>query len=468
VGPGEFEPAQNLSRLDGFDESAIEPRLPGLPGTIPGSPYPEDVQDVSALWQAWGTGLPKSPDGIDPDDGDPDVPVPDEGSGKGPLDIWFTVSQDYGDTYLRNARLAEGPAAQAETQMRFSPDGSKMYAVWNAYGPGDLDVMFRRVMPDVFPYNTTEGGLGLAVEVVEVLEGDEARIDVVRTDGRRGEVSVHWATRDGTATAGTHYTTAEGTLTFAHGDVGPRTIVVPTVENDLDGPIGDFRVELSSPIGGAWVERSSAVVTVLDDEDFSSPSSRATSPRVTDRVTIPVTYTAGDDESGVDRVLLYARGPSSRVFRKVAVDRPADGSIGYRTGGRNGVYRFFTVAVDRAGNRERVPARADTVTRLDTVAPRLHDATVRPVRFDISRDSFVRASFRLSERAQVQVTVRQDGRLVRAAAPTWEPAGRVVRRWYGRDDQGHLVRAGEYVLVVRATDAAGNAVARRFGLTVRR
>ncbi len=469
VGPGEFEPAQNLSRLDGFDESAIEPRLPGLPGSIPGSSYPEDTQDVSVLWQAWGTGLPKSPDGIDPDDGDPDVPVPDEGSGKGPLDIYYTLSQDYGDTYLGNARLAEGSAAQAETQMRFSPDGSKMYAVWNDYGPGDhLDVMFRRVMPDVFPYNTTEGGLGFSAEVVEVSEGSSARIAVERTDGRRGEVSVAWATADGTATAGTHYTPAEGTLTFAHGDVGPRTIVVPTVENDLDGPNGDFRVQLSGPTGGAWLERASVVVSVLDDEDFSAPRSRATSPRVTNLVVIPVTYTSGDDESGVGRVVLYARAPGSQVFRKVAVDRPADGRIRYRTGGRNGVYRFFTVAVDRAGNRERVPARADTVTRLDTVAPRLSHATARPGRFDISRDDVVRVSFRLAERARVQLVVRQDGRLVRAAAATWEPEGRVVRRWHGRDGQGRLVRAGEYVLVIRATDAAGNAAVRRSGLTVRR
>lgn len=469
VDPGEFEPAQNLSRLDGFDESAIEPRLPGLPGTIPGASYPDDVQDVSVLWQAWGTGLPKSPDGIDPEDGDPDVPVPDEGSGKGPLDIWFTLSQDYGDTYLRNASLADGSSAQAEVQMRFSPDGSKMYAVWNDYGPdGALDVQFRRVTPDVFPYNTVEGGLGFTTEVVEAVEGDEVRIDVVRTGGRRGEVGVDWATVDGTATAGTHYTTAGGTLTFAHGDVGPRTIVVPTVDNDLDGPNGDFRVELSNPTGGAWVERSPLVVNVLDDEDFTAPRSRATSPRVTDRATVPVTYTAADDESGVDRVLLYARAPGSDVFRKVAVDSPADGRVAYRTGGRNGVYRFYTVAVDRVGNRERAPARADAVTGLDTVAPRLRDITVRPTRFDISRDRFVRASFRLSERARVRLVVRQDGRLVRAADPTWKPAGPVVRRWYGHDDQGHLVKAGRYLLVIRATDVAGNATSRRFGVTVRR
>lgn len=170
VGPGQFEPAQNLTRLDGFDETAIEPRLFGLPGSIPasegsgalpGEPYPEDVQDVSVVWQAWGTGSPQEVDGGD-DGGDvsaadADIPIPGDDPGKGPRDLYYTFSQDYGDTYVRNDTIASGPSAQAEVQLRFAPGGSKMYAAWNDLGTGgggdQLDVFFRRFMPDAFADN---------------------------------------------------------------------------------------------------------------------------------------------------------------------------------------------------------------------------------------------------------------------------------------------------------------------------
>ncbi|HEX6130896.1 MAG TPA: choice-of-anchor O protein, partial [Actinomycetota bacterium] len=146
LAPGVFEPAQNLSLLDGFDETAIEPRLVGLPGTIAGSPYPEDVQNAAVVWQVWGTASPQTGGDVEP--GDVEIVV-DGDEGKSPLDLYFTLSSDWGDTYARTAVLAGGPSAQAEAQVRFSPDGSRMHAVWNEYGPGDQDVFFRRIVPEI-------------------------------------------------------------------------------------------------------------------------------------------------------------------------------------------------------------------------------------------------------------------------------------------------------------------------------
>ncbi|HEX6246961.1 MAG TPA: choice-of-anchor O protein [Nocardioidaceae bacterium] len=468
IGPGEFEPAQNLSRLGGFDDSAIEPRLPGLPGTIPGSPYPEDTQDTSVVWQAWGTGLPKSTDSSDPEEGEPDVPVPDEGSGKGPLDVYYTFSQDYGDTYVRNTAIAKGPSAQAESQMRFSPDGSKMYVVWNDYGPGDLDVHFRRVTPDLFPYNTVEGGLGLTADLVDAREGGVARIAIARVGGRRGEVSVAYTTVDGTAVAGTHYVATSGRVTFGHGEVGPKTIVVRTVDNDADAWNGRFRVRLSSPSGGAWIDRARARVRILDDEDFTPPRSRADSPATTSMVAVPVRYTAVDRDSAIRKVVLFVRRPGSTGFSRAAVDRDVDGRFRYRTGGVNGAYAFYTVAVDAKGNREAAPASADSVTVLDTVRPRISSASVMPERFDISRDGTARVRFTLTERAAVRVVVRDGDGAVRSLPTRWSGPGVVVRRWDGTNDAGHLVRRGDYTVVIRATDAAANRAVRRLPLSVRR
>ena len=59
-------------------------------------------------------------------------------------------------------------------------------------------------------------------------------------------VTVHWATADGTATAGSDYTGGSGTLTFAPGDVS-ETISVTVLGDDLDEGSEAFSVGLSAP-----------------------------------------------------------------------------------------------------------------------------------------------------------------------------------------------------------------------------
>jgi hypothetical protein len=134
---GAFEPARNLSRLSGLAETVIEPRLVGLPSTISGSLYPaEDTQDVSRLWQVWGTGA-NTGSLLNPED--------TEDEGKQPADLFYAASRDYGDSYSRRALLAGGPQAQGEAQVRITPSGSRMDAIWNESGPGALDAFYRRV-----------------------------------------------------------------------------------------------------------------------------------------------------------------------------------------------------------------------------------------------------------------------------------------------------------------------------------
>ena len=46
-----------------------------------------------------------------------------------------------------------------------------------------------------------------------------ANLEVERTNGADGEVSVKWRTIDGTAKSTEDYTGGEGTLVFKHGEV---------------------------------------------------------------------------------------------------------------------------------------------------------------------------------------------------------------------------------------------------------
>lgn len=470
VAAGAFEPAQNLSRMGGLQASAIEPRLFGLPGSIPASagsgtepgvPYPEDVQNPAVVWQAWGTGTPQS-GGEDGDlEEDPDIPVPGADSGKSPLDIYYTFSQDYGDTYVQNDLVAGGPSAQGEVQLRFSPDGSRMSAVWDDSGPsgvGALDVFFRRFLPDRFAYNTTVGELDFGSSAISVREGDEVRIPVDRLEGWRGAVTVDYRTVDGTAKAGVAYRPVTGTVELGHGQgYDPTYVAVQTLEDSLANGNEQFRLVLGNATGGASVgARSSITVTIVDNDAPVPPQSRASTPTITHHRKIPVTYQVGDIDSTVTKVELFVKRPGSTAVRRAAVDTTLDGRFVYDTRGVDGTYRFYTVGVDPQGNVERAPRGFDSATVLDTDAPRVTQGRARPSAFDISRNGSVRLSFRLSQRATTTMTIRHHGIVVDRFPTVVSRGGTVTRSWDGRDATGQLVPEGWYRAVLRAVDPAGN------------
>lgn len=473
IGPGKFEPAQNISRLRNFNQTVIEPRVAGLPGTIAksnlsGTTYAEDTQDPSVLWLAWGTGSPKSVGEDDPEDSE--VPVPDEGSGKGPLDLYYTVSGDYGDTYLANAPLAKTSAIEAESQLRFTPDGSRMNAVWNDYGypdgTGTKDVRFARFVPDLL---NTPGQARLAGSSFEGLEGSVIRVTVDRTGGRLGNLTAGYATVDGSAVAGRDYQAASGDVTWAklgpgNEDMRAKVIEIPTIDNKVDGPDKTFSIVVTDASGA----KSTATVTIVDDDDTTPPTSRASGPSLTNRVLIPVSYTARDKDSSVSKVTLYVKTPGSSTFRAAGTETTVDGRIGYRSDGTNGVYRFYTRAVDSRGNTEAAPAIADTRVRLDTVKPSTGSAWALPrtLHLRLHRPTYV--GFTVGERVDLTVLVKRAGTVVRTITHRDVGPGVVVQAWYGRRDNGNRVRPGTFRVVLKASDEAGNVAIRRVGLTVRR
>ena len=77
-------------------------------------------------------------------------------------------------------------------------------------------------------------------------------------------VTVGYATKDGTALAGTDYEAAEGTLTFGAGTT-VKTVEVRTTEDGLKESDEGFTVELSSP-SGAVLGDGAGVGTIVDDE----------------------------------------------------------------------------------------------------------------------------------------------------------------------------------------------------------
>lgn len=99
-------------------------------------------------------------------------------------------------------------------------------------------------------------------------------ITATRTGGSSGAVGISYATSNGTATAGSDYTAASGTLSWADGDTADKTFTVSITNDTAVESNETFNVTLSSPTGGATLGTpSSAVVTILDND--SAPAAAA-------------------------------------------------------------------------------------------------------------------------------------------------------------------------------------------------
>ena len=91
-----------------------------------------------------------------------------------------------------------------------------------------------------------------------------AVVTVVRTGGTSATETVHYATSDGTAKAGTNYTAASGTLTFAAG-VTAQTITIAILNDGQDNGDESLTLTLSNPTGGAILDSPNTLVLTIND-----------------------------------------------------------------------------------------------------------------------------------------------------------------------------------------------------------
>jgi len=162
IGAGEFEPARNLSEIKSNKETSADPRLGTTPPVIAidgrfadlpvvhctdpvDCEFVEDFYNHNVVFVAWGTADNSKSTGGDS--------LKTEAT---PLDLYYTRSENYGDTYLKipwviggessNAGygdtvwrfdyLAKGePEEQGECQLKATSDGSKVYAIFHSVIP---------------------------------------------------------------------------------------------------------------------------------------------------------------------------------------------------------------------------------------------------------------------------------------------------------------------------------------------
>ena len=91
-------------------------------------------------------------------------------------------------------------------------------------------------------------------------------INVTRTNGSTGTVTVHYATADGTAQTPSDYPNTSGTLTFNDGETS-KPITVPVIDDNIPEGTENFTLTLSSPTGGAVLGNNTTVTFLIQDNE---------------------------------------------------------------------------------------------------------------------------------------------------------------------------------------------------------
>jgi hypothetical protein len=96
--------------------------------------------------------------------------------------------------------------------------------------------------------------------------GDTASVPVTLSPPSSQNVTVSYATSDGTAKAGTHYVAGAGSLSFTPGQQA-QTVPVTLLGNVPVGQSRRFYLNLSNPVG-APVDRGQGIVTLVNGDLF--------------------------------------------------------------------------------------------------------------------------------------------------------------------------------------------------------
>ncbi|WP_125730857.1 beta strand repeat-containing protein [Microcystis viridis] len=187
----------------------------------------------------------------------------------------LTPLQNNGGFNLTHALFAGSPAINGGNNARVVFDDEDLDNDGNRLEPIPFDgrgTGFSRIVGARVDIGAVEArGLGiptLSIEDVTIAEGNSGTTNAILTVrlnvASDDIVRVDYTTENGTAIAGSDYTTTSGTLTFAPGATS-QTIAIPVIGDSLSENDETFFVNLSNPSNGAIVDNF-ATVTITNDE----------------------------------------------------------------------------------------------------------------------------------------------------------------------------------------------------------
>ena len=168
------------------------------------------------------------------------------------------LPESAGGSVLANVTIDNETVPTTLIEVNGAP--TRMFSVAPASGGGPRTVVAQYLDEDSLPT--------IAIGNTSIAEGDSASAPATLTVSLTGPapvaVAVHYATGGGTATSGSDYTAASGTLVFP---VGTTSLPLPiTVLGDVGfEPAETITVTLSNPTG-ATIDDGSGVVTITNDD----------------------------------------------------------------------------------------------------------------------------------------------------------------------------------------------------------
>lgn len=121
--------------------------------------------------------------------------------------------------------------------------------------------------------STNPGTVFLGVSNTNVGEGSgSVSIQVFRSGGAAGAITVPFSTSDGTATGSADYTPASGVLQWADGETSVRTITIPVTNDAVVETDETFSLSIGPASGGASIGSPSVATIRIIDNDSPSPS----------------------------------------------------------------------------------------------------------------------------------------------------------------------------------------------------
>lgn len=174
------------------------------------------------------------------------------------------------------AGFGEG-AGELTTPSGLAMDSSQRLFV-ASHGNGRVEVFGIDDYSDPFDASPP-GNVQFALAAYQGLESSGSlAVEVTRSGGNSGLITVGYATADAGARAGSDYTATTGSLSFADGDTAPKTIQVPLIDDGTYEGSEILSLTLRAPVGGELGSPSAAALSILDDEPNSPGTLQFASP----------------------------------------------------------------------------------------------------------------------------------------------------------------------------------------------
>jgi ELWxxDGT repeat protein len=157
-----------------------------------------------------------------------------------------------------------------------------------------------------------------------------AVVQLIRTGGQDGAVSVRLNLTDDTATAGNDYTNTPITVNFADGQ-SSSAVSIPIINDSIPELSETIRLSLSNPTGGATVgSGATASISILDNDTVRALSLSFAGQQVQEGQTVLATVSRNGDRSAPLQVTLVNSTPSQLTVPSAVTIPAGEASISFQ------------------------------------------------------------------------------------------------------------------------------------------